>query len=184
MVRSRKDALSLLLFCLRSIKLHAEKSPVVLAGTHKDQTQSVSMHKEINKLLDEKLELNINPQILPYYYDRSQYLYFFPIDNAKGLTHDPVIAQLKEVIIDAVKDKDYVKNNVLITCMLALDLYFEKGNTKIAHLEVPVATNIALSVGVTETQITYMLNFFHRLGVLCYFDSCSQLKNFLILDPQ
>ena len=182
--RSREDALSLLLFWLRSIKMHAEKAPVVLAGTHKDQIQSVSMHKDINKLLDEKLELNLNPQILPYYYDRSQYLYFFPIDNAKGLTHDPVIAQLKETIIDAVKDKDYVKNNVPITWMRALDLYFEKRNTKIAHLEVLAATNIALSAGVTETQITYMLNFFHQLGALCYFDSCPELQNLLILDPQ
>ena len=56
--RSREDALSKLLFWLRSIKMHAEKAPIVLAGTHKDQIESVSMHESV--LLHCQSEKSIN----------------------------------------------------------------------------------------------------------------------------
>ena len=193
LVGSPEDTLSFLLFWLRSIKLHAEEAPIVLVGTRKDEIalhckdeiELLSSHKEISNLLKEKLNLDGNHlgRICPYYYseEKRDYLYFFPIDNKKGLHGDPVIVQLKEMIITTVKEKRYVKRKVPISWIRTSDRFRKN---EIPYLKIEEAIEIATKAKVSEGRIREMLKFFHQLGVLCYFDSYDELQDIVILNPQ
>jgi len=165
--------------------MHAEKSPMFLVGTHKDKVPSHNDHLKINVILEKRLKVVTNSQVVPNIItggSKTDNLWFFPIDNSQGAVKDPVIRLLREKILESVKDKDYVKMSVPIAWMRVLDLLLAKRKAN-PYLTLTQVAEIAESVGVT-TKIRDMLCFFHELGVLCYFDSSSDVRQLVILDPQ
>jgi len=178
---TQSQCVSLLQFWIRSIRMHAEKSPMFLVGTHKDKVPSHEDHLKINSVLEKRLKVATNSQVFPNIVKGGSKLWFFPVDNSQG-SKDSVIRSLREKILESVKDKDYVKMSVPIAWMRVLDLLLERRKTN-PYLTLTQVAEVAEAVGVA-TKIRDMLCFFHELGVLCYFDSSSDVRQLVVLDPQ
>ena len=181
---TREKCIQRVQFWLRSICMHAKSAPVFLVGTRKDAIHTQYDHKVINSLLEQRVKVATNAQIIPNCTEGSndfEGLWFFPVDNSLGV-RDPIIQTLREKILDSVKEKEYVKMPVSMNWTRVLDLLLKQREIT-PYLTLTRVAEIAQSIEVT-TKIHDMLHFFHELGVLCYFDSSVELRQLVILEPQ
>lgn len=181
---SKEKCIELVQFWLRSIYMHAKGAPTFLVGTHKDVVSSVEDHRKINKMLSERLGFGSSAQVVVNEVkgSKTESLWFFPIDNLRGVKGDPVIQRLREKIVESVKEEKYIQMAVPLPWIRALDLLLEQRKTS-PFLALSKVAEMAAKIGVSD-KIRDMLRLFHELGVLSYFDSSPEVRQFVVLEPQ
>jgi GTPase SAR1 family protein len=170
---------------LRTIAMHADRAPVALVGTHKDQLSNGIDHKKISDRLQsmmDTIKADLDLQILP---NRANQLCFFPIDNTVG-GEDATLKNLKEVIDRAVR-KDCPGGSSYVDQELPLPwlrLHDKLRGLKAEILKYDDVRNIAeTACGIPPSDLPLALKLLHQLGVLLFYDEPA-LRHHVILQPQ
>ena len=160
-------------FWLNSVRMYADRAPLLLVGTFLDALDA----KRDLTLVQSRLEALV--KIKSCVGNKRAGLTFFPVDNKNRLG----ISELREHIDVAVKGQDHVRQPVSILWMKCLDKLMEMKDQSWVRFK--TVKELARECRIrSSNEIKRMLRFFHQLGVLLYFTSTELLRDIVILDPQ
>jgi len=199
-------------FWLNSVWAHARRvddngtvscCKLILVGTHKDIVVSAEQHNEIATIMANEFSMHPVWKFLVQCKGQEllDALSFFPIDNTQA-SEDPVIQQLMNCVEEISKDvseQDYINLRVPKEWFKALDRFqsLSSGVVSLKYHEevIPICQecNMPSSFFASavssfpeeqhlEIETRAMLQFFHELGRVMYFDE-DAVKNLVILRP-
>ena len=160
-------------FWLRTIDLHAPKSPIIIVGTFLDD-----MDNRASEIVTERLK-GISDEGFQVVSNKKSSLPYFLVDNKsrKG------ILNLRRALENLVKEVDFVRFPVPVKWIKCLDEMLSKENVQ--WLSMKQVKAIATRLGVVNSEeMDTMLLLFHQLGCLLYFNRSSALREFITLHPQ
>lgn len=158
-------------FWINSVALHAEKAPVVIAGTFADAAQS--KEELVNVDLAIKALLPKDNAIA-----RAENLTYFPIDNKSQRGVDALRGKIESVCTA----QEHVNFEVASAWMRCLDSLMETSRPWLRLAEVK---QVGIDHGVNSAEeLDTMLKLFHEFGVILYFTSTENLRDIVTLDPQ
>lgn len=170
--KTRVSTIEYIQFWLNSKKLHADHAPIILVGTHLDECPTKK--EEVNEILEEEVDLlNVEGLVT----DESG-LSYFPVDNRGGSGVD----RLRKLINMTIESADFVKKKVPVSWLRCLDLFMKKDQSCLYTTE--IGEEVRTKCGLSLKSFYEMLKFFHRRGMLTYFDHPSSLSNIIVVKPQ
>ena len=182
-------------FWLDTIFVHAvdpkdgSMAPIVLVGTHKDEVDDPAVHEFISKMFDERFRDRLAwSSVLRF--DKAELvsgrgmLWFFPVDNKVLGKKDPVMAEIKKVVQEVVKEERYVKEKVPFAWLRVLERLQAPGMDSCVELTqvMEICREVGMEEAGLEEQTVEMLRRFSELGQLMHHDD-DALRHLVILDP-
>eukprot|EP00053_Salpingoeca_punica_P001430 m.33334 g.33334 ORF g.33334 m.33334 type:complete len:1005 (+) comp11007_c0_seq5:360-3374(+) len=156
---------------LDNITLLAPSSKIAIVGTHRDDLEQAAI-KSIHESLKKQFKAHPSRTQWLWYGDQC----FFDLDNRKSGKHpsEPAIAALRTAIDKAVREGDYVNQEVPTAWLVWYDSVRSEGSTRHVQLN---------EVKATVKDADLMLQVFHEFGLLLHFPE-QQLRDFVVLDPE
>jgi GTPase SAR1 family protein len=156
-------------------------APIAFVGTRKDACSDATYHCKINNMLRDAFCLSIIWKSIIYNegeMDEINFPYcFFPVDNVKG-RNDTSLQRLMACLEDVMDKSEYTHKQVPLTWLKTID-ELKAQSIYIRLIELNV---IAVSCGVPEDEVPYMLSFLHEMGYLMW-NQEPLLRDIVILDP-
>eukprot|EP00055_Hartaetosiga_balthica_P014855 m.84206 g.84206 ORF g.84206 m.84206 type:complete len:742 (+) comp8710_c0_seq4:184-2409(+) len=177
-----KESWEFLMYWLSTLFLYARGAPVFLVGTYGDVIKSRKQHEDIDRMLFNKL--NHHPIFEQVIRNSSSNLWFWPVDNSISI-EDAHIQDLQKTITSVASTQSFVNTPVPIKSLAFYDeltkVYKETGRPCFTLEEVG---EVAASLRLTSEQAIAYLRFWHRFGMLLYYDTIPGMDELVILDPQ
>ncbi|GBG24034.1 Leucine-rich repeat serine/threonine-protein kinase 2 [Hondaea fermentalgiana] len=179
----QEDSLETLRFWIDSIRLHAPDASIILVGTHLDQVAGSEEHEEIEDTLETKVLDRRGVESLEIR-NYKAHLCFFPIDNTHRDFKDNCILSLRESLLKAAADKDFVQKKVPLRWSYCLEklLLQDKDYLSLNAVEELAITNCHVS----KEDVSKMLEYMHELGVLVHLTTGQHdvLRQIVVIRPQ
>lgn len=173
LILSSDQYVEYLRFWLHSVRMYADRAPLLLVGTFLD---ALDAKKDLPAV---QLRLQPLMDIKSCVTNKEAGLNFFPVDNK----HRRGLPELRKHIDTAVKGQDHVRQPVSIQWMKFLDELMKL--KKQSWVRFKTVRRLAEGCRIRSSgEIKRMLMFFHQLGVLLYFTATELLRDIVILDPQ
>jgi GTPase SAR1 family protein len=178
---TRGEELEHLKFWLNSVALHAPDAPVVMVGTHADLVPSASGKAAVDELLKGLREKFKKLHWVGGGDDGT--LLYFPLDNKRSHPAGTQgVVALREAIVAQAQNLDFVKRQVPLSWTLFLDKLLNMDNVATLSLTEYHAQGNAL--GMRSDEVTKMLAYCHKLGLLLNWRDTPVLSNMVTVDPQ
>jgi len=171
-INNRVTATGYLEFWIKSLRLHALNSPVLLVGTFYDKIKKEKDLEIVKSVVHELM--NGFPGFV-----KSGALGFFPLNNKTK----EGIESIRSAIEKNAWKQDYVTKPIPIRWMRALDKMLE--DTECMYMPLSDFQAIAKDTGSgSHEEREHMLRLFHELGVIFYMNSTRELSEVITLNPQ
>ena len=161
-------------YWLQSIRLHANEAPVLIVGTHAD---NVTDQRAAFVEADEGLRRTFS-HFSQVEHNTEQKLIYFPLSNRT----QEGIGVIRKALERCSRTQSFLYTKVSMQWLRCLDRlqakrepYVDLGNVQVIAREEKI---------VLEDEVNYMLELFHKLGVLIHFTSTVTLERIVVLSPQ